>query len=245
MNSIITYLTLFLASIISGISVFAIKDTHSKTLKLIKVFGGAFLFAVCFVDLIPSMFEHNIEKGIDIHQSIIPVGAYILLGFLLQLLLEQLSKGAEHGHIHSNGEKKSLLSSIMLLIGISIHAFLEGFPIINNGVVNTSMVTGIIIHNIPISIVIVGAFLNSGCGKTKSILMLSIFASMAIYGSLLNQTWSFLNPYENIIVGIVVGILLHVSTTTLFDSEESHKYNLKRFLVVILAFIIVVLLPAH
>lgn len=133
----------------------------------------------------------------------------------------------------------------MLLIGVSIHAFLEGFPIISNGVVNTAMVTGIIIHNIPISIILVGSFIHSGSSKTFSLLMLTIFASMAIIGSELNQMLSVLHPYQNIIIGIVVGILLHVATTTLFDSEESHKYNRTRFLIILIAFLIVILLPAH
>lgn len=246
MEILIAYLLLFTASMASGSSILAIKNFNSKTLKLITVFGGAFLFAVCFIDLIPSMFEQigHSHEG-EIHHSIFPIGASILIGFILQLLLEQLSKGAEHGHLHTHSEKKSLISSIMLLVGVSIHAFLEGFPIVNEGEINAPMITGIIIHNIPISIVLVGAFLQSGCNKIKSLLMLAIFASMAIFGSLLNQTLSVLHPYQNIILGIVVGILLHVSTTTLFDSEESHKYNLTRFLIVILAFIIVILLPAH
>lgn len=246
MEVIIAYLTLFFGSFLSGLSVFVFNKTNKKTLKLITVFGGAFLFAVCFVDLIPSMFESHLHSDIeDIDHSIFPATAFILVGFLIQLLLEQLSHGAEHGHIHNNNEKKSLVSSLMLLIGVSIHAFLEGFPIVMNGEPNVSMITGIIIHNIPISIILVGAFMQSGLTKVKSLLLLSVFAVMAIIGSLLNQNLEILHPYQNIILGIVVGILLHVSITTLFDSEESHKYNLTRFMIVILAFAIVILLPAH
>jgi zinc transporter ZupT len=246
MDIIIAYSSLFFASILSGLSVFLFNKNNQKALKLITVFGGAFLFAVCFVDLIPAMFEVHNHNGCEHkHHSIIPIGAFILIGFLIQLLLEQLSHGAEHGHIHYGEEKKSIISSIMLLIGVSIHAFLEGFPIVAQGTPNISMITGIIIHNIPLSIVLVGAFLQSGLSKTKSILLLAIFASMAIFGSLLNNNLDILHPYQNMILGIVVGILLHVATTTLFDSEESHKYNLTRFLIVILAFVIVILLPAH
>lgn len=246
MDVIIAYSALFIGSILSGLSIFLINKNNNKALKLITVFGGAFLFAVCFIDLIPAMFEpHSHSHCQHNHHTSLPLGAFILVGFLLQLLLEQLSSGAEHGHIHHKGEKKTLLSSLMLLLGVSIHAFLEGFPIVSEGKPNLAMITGIIIHNIPLSIVLVGAFLQSGISKLKSILLLSIFASMAIIGSLLNQNLEILHPYQSIIMGIVVGILLHVSITTLFDSEESHQYNLTRFLIVILAFAIVILLPAH
>jgi hypothetical protein len=44
------------------------------------------------------------------------------------------------------------------------------------------------------------------------------------------------------VIGFVVGILLHVSISTLFDSKESHKYNFLRFVVVIIAFLLAVLL---
>lgn len=248
MEILIAYFLLFFGVMLSGASILVIKDINKKYLKLITIFGGAFLLAVCFINIIPEVFHssdlhhhHNEES----YGFVFPIGASILIGFLLQLFLEQISKGLEHGHLHSNGENTSRSSSIMLLVGISIHALLEGFPIISDGGVNTPMVTGIIIHNIPISIILVGSFISSGSGKGFSLLMLAIFGSMAIIGSQLNQVLSILHPYQNIIIGIVVGILLHVATTTLFDSEESHKYNLTRFLIILLAFIIVVLLPAH
>ena len=245
MEILIAYILLFLGAMASGASILVIKNINHKTLKLITVFGGAFLFAVCFVNLIPEVFHESLHQHGEPSLLLFPIGASILVGFLLQLFLEQLSKGMEHGHIHSNGATISKMSSIMLLVGISIHAFLEGFPIVSDGGVNTSMVTGIIIHNIPISIILVGSFIHSGSTKKFSLLMLAIFASMAIIGSQLNQMLSILHPFQNIIIGIVVGILLHVSTTTLFDSDESHKFNLTRFLIIILAFIIVILLPAH
>lgn len=245
MEILIAYILLFFGVMASGASILVIKNKNKKTLKLITVFGGAFLLAVCFVNLIPEMFHEAHHHHEEAAHLMFPIGASILVGFLIQLFLEQLSKGMEHGHVHSNGENISKVSSVMLLIGVSIHAFLEGFPIISDTGVNTAMVTGIIIHNIPISIILVGSFIHSGSSKTFSLLMLAIFASMAIIGSELNQMLSILHPYQNIIIGIVVGILLHVATTTLFDSEESHKYNRTRFLIILLAFIIVILLPAH
>lgn len=245
MEILIAYILLFFGAMVSGGSILVIKNTNKKTLKLITVFGGAFLFAVCFINLIPEVFHETHHHDEELSHLTFPLGASILIGFLLQLFLEQLSKGMEHGHVHSNGETISKMSSIMLLVGISIHAFLEGFPIVSEGELNTAMVTGIIIHNIPISIILVGSFIRSGSSKTFSLIMLAIFASMAIIGSQLNQMLSVLHQYENIIIGIVVGILLHVATTTLFDSEESHKFNLTRFLIILLAFAIVILLPEH
>ncbi len=42
-----------------------------------------------------------------------------------------------------------------------------------------------------------------------------------------------LQHYFNRIMGIVIGIFLHISTTILFESTEDHKFNLKKLLVVL------------
>jgi hypothetical protein len=36
-----------------------------------------------------------------------------------------------------------------------------------------------------------------------------------------------------IIIGVLVGILLHVSTTILFESESGHKFNLMKFVIIL------------
>jgi zinc and cadmium transporter len=38
----------------------------------------------------------------------------------------------------------------------------------------------------------------------------------------------------NITNGIVTGILLHISTTILFESSEDHRFNLLKFITVVL-----------
>jgi hypothetical protein len=42
--------------------------------------------------------------------------------------------------------------------------------------------------------------------------------------------------FFNIILAMVVGIFLHISTTILFESDENHGFNLKKFVVIILGF---------
>jgi hypothetical protein len=46
------------------------------------------------------------------------------------------------------------------------------------------------------------------------------------------QTWvAELTPK---VTGILIGILLHVSTTIIFESEEGHKFNWWKFLAIII-----------
>lgn len=253
---ILGYIALFLASLISGLSLFFF-EKKSKVLGFISVFGGAFLLAVCFVHLLPEAFALSSDSGClhshshhHVHEHehgfSFPLGGFVLFGFLLQLLLELVSKGAEHGHLHDEDEcmsHGSYLTSLMILLGVSIHAFLEGFALVTNGSMNYSLLIGVILHNIPISMVVMGSFLKAGCSKAVSLCHLAIFAAMGVAGSIVSLCFDFVTAYTAEIMCFVVGILLHVSISTLFDSTESHKYNFVRFVIVIAAFATACLLP--
>lgn len=253
MNEIvISYFILFASCLLSGSLVFVLKK-QDKLLSYIGVFGGAFLLAVCFVHLLPEALtlqgethvcsEHSHEHSHS--HSILSVGLFVLIGFVLQLVLELLSNGAEHGHLHDEGHdcsKSSFLPALMILLGVSIHAFLEGFALVVNQEVNYSLLIGVVLHNIPIAMLVVNAFMLAGSSKIKAFGFLSVFAVMGVLGSVLSIYLDFLQDYMGYVIGFVVGILLHVSISTLFDSKESHKYNFVRFIVVITAFLLAVVL---
>ena len=76
------------------------KHVGPKFTSYITIFGGAFLFASCFINLVPHIF-----LGEDPYRFVTPnwhfkIAASVMVGFLIQLLLEQLTRGAEHGHNH-------------------------------------------------------------------------------------------------------------------------------------------------
>jgi zinc transporter ZupT len=102
----------------------------------------------------------------------------------------------------------------------------------------TSLMAGIVIHNIPIAIVLVSFFLHSGVSKRNTFLLLAFFSIMTPVGGLCSNFFSDffsfnIQTYTNTIMAFVVGIFLHVSTSILFEACENHKYNLVRFATVI------------
>ena len=52
--------------------------------------------------------------------------------------------------------------------------------------------------------------------------------------SLNNGSISGMEPYFNKVMGIVIGIFLHISTTILFESSADHKINKRKMLAVLL-----------
>ena len=112
------YFALFILVVVAaGGLVLIIQPKNMTFSKLLLSFSGAYLFGLIFLHLLPEIYE---DSSWDI-------GLYILLGFLLQLALDYVSKGIEHGHAHHHDNKFPLA----IFIGLCLHSFFEGMPILH------------------------------------------------------------------------------------------------------------------
>lgn len=191
-------------------------------MEVFLAFSGGFLLSITVFELLPHVFEHHSKN----------IGVYIMLGILLQIFLEFFSKGAEHGHIHLHSETKHF--PWILFISLSIHAFMEGFPISEEN----NLLVAIIIHKVPVAIILSFFFITAGYKRATTLLFLFFFALMTPLGSFISTHYNLVHQYEAEITAVVIGIFLHVSTTILFESSKNHKFNLSKMSAVILAVII-------
>ncbi len=233
--------------VVAALTVFWLKPTDRNRLKLLIAFSGSYLLSITALHLLPEVFIGT-NRGPYF-------GAFILVGFFLQLMLEYLSGGIEHGHAHHQNKE---VIPIALLVGLCLHAFFEGIPLGSgdDGHAGHShshdhshshwhshshgteawkggLLWGIVLHKYPVAIVFFSMLLNSGMGKTKALLLLAMFGAMAPLGALLGGA-AFLENFEKQILAIVIGILLHVSTTILFESSEGHNFNAYKMLAIAL-----------
>ncbi|HPT10825.1 MAG TPA: hypothetical protein PL087_10480, partial [Bacteroidales bacterium] len=153
------YLIIVGTILISGSLIFLIKTDDKLVLRFLLAFSGAFLIGITFLKLVPEVFRNSTTF----------TGLFVLAGFLLQVMLELITEGAEHGHRHQHTEGERV-SPFLLLIGLSIHSFLEGMPIVDgfDAKLQHTLVIGIVVHNIPISLTLMSLFLHYGCSKWKS-----------------------------------------------------------------------------
>lgn len=213
-------LILPIASVLLGfLIVVVLKPSQRKNLKLLLAFSGAFLLSITVFNFLPEVY-HNNDKSI---------GLFIMVGILLQIVLEFFSKGAEHGHVHLN--KESSVFPWLLFISLSIHSVLEGIPI----EAHHNLIYGIIVHKLPVAIILSTFFLASELSKTKIAFFLVLFALMTPIGVLLSEYFEIIQVYYYQISAVVIGIFLHISTTILFESNENHKFNLTKLLTIIIA----------
>jgi zinc and cadmium transporter len=219
-------LVLFFCAFLGGLSIFLVKSDKSQLLKLILSFSGAYLFAITVLHLIPDAYS-----GPD-HDEI---GIFILIGFLFQIFLEQFSEGVEHGHIHKHGEGHSFPYGIM--ISLCLHAFLEGMPLAADQ--HNALIFGISLHHIPAAFALSSILLQNHFKFKKIAFYIGIFALMAPLGFLLSYGISSgsiggVELYFNKMMGIVIGIFLHISTTILFESSVDHKVSKRKMIAVLL-----------
>lgn len=216
---------------LGGFLVRAFKKGMEKGHQYLLTFSGAFLIGMVFLHLLPEIF-HGDSHGI---------GWWILGGFMLQVFLEYLSQGIEHGHQHIHAGQSF---PMMIFVSLCLHALIEAMPlggVHDHGSFGDQLLIGLAVHKLPVSMVLATMVLKSGKKVGRMFLMLTIFALMAPFGMFLYQ---FLEA-QDIMAGAVlfqrtnallVGILLHISTTILFESEDGHRFNLVKFLVILLGF---------
>lgn len=216
-------LVLFLAVLVGGGASYIV-NTKSALFKLILAFSGAFLFGTLMTHLLPEVFQNS--SG----------GLWVLLGFGVQLLLDFISKGLEHGHLHTHENRIPVLP----LVGLFIHAFIEGMPLGLDNIMHdhghdhstNGLLWSVAFHKIPIALLVATALRSAGLKTWKVVLGIFLFALSSPLGNAMGVGLE-LDPASFLpVLGLATGLLLHVSTTILFESAANHQFNAMKMLVV-------------
>lgn len=211
-----TFILPILAVFIGFLIALVFKPAVSTGIKLLLSFSGAFLLSITIFEFLPELYASGTE-----------VGLYIMGGLLLQILLEFLSRGAEHGHMHVENSIRSI--PWLLFLSLCVHSSLEGFPLAGN----KDLLYGIVVHKIPIAVIISSFLLLSNLSKIQIGIFLIAFALMTPLGSWLGSMEFWTEQTKIHINALVVGVLLHVSTTILFESSKNHQFNASKFAVIL------------
>lgn len=244
MNLTLVILLLIFSVILGGVFVTSLHRAKNESIiKLSLAFSGGFLLSIGFIHFIPELYE----------SSEINIGIYILIGFLIQLFLEFFSGGIEHGHIHIHKESPIPYG---MIIALCLHSFIEGVPLgsqisgheiaisAHHHGSDTSLLLGILFHRLPVAIALMTLLIASKATTIQSWSILLVFALAGPTGVVLGINFeSILHEFNmDLILAIVVGMFLHISTTIIFETSENHKFNFVKLISILggaaLAFII-------
>ena len=219
-----TYVILILSVLLGSLLVLFLKP-NKKFIRLLLAFSGAYLLSVTILHLLPEVYNPTSNDTIN--------GILIISGILFQYILESFSKGAEHGHIHLHSDNKQF--PIFIFLSLCIHAFSEGLPIHH---ADHNLLWAIAIHKIPIAIVLTSFLIHAKYSKKAIFTFMLVFALMSPLGALLADEISFFQNYISEITALIAGTFLHISTIILFESTENHKFNLQKFIAIMLGVLI-------
>ncbi|MFT5257094.1 MAG: zinc and cadmium transporter [Arenicella sp.] len=218
---------LLIASVLLGSLLVFILKPGNKIVRLLLAFSGAYLLSVTILHLLPEVYTESTDYK--------RIGIFILVGIILQSVLESFSKGAEHGHIHMHADGKKFPT--LLFVSLCLHAFSEGLPIHHAG---ENLLWAIIVHKIPIAIVLTTFLIHTKYSKKIIFIFLFFFGLMSPLGILLGDKVAFFSNYYTEITALIIGVFLHISTIILFESSENHSFNLQKFTAILLGVLLTI-----
>ena len=223
------YAALILSVVAGAIAFMGFKLGEPGKIKLITAFTGAYIMSLTCLHLLPEVFagSHDHVAQSQATPDTVALGAFVLLGFFLQIVLENFSGGIEHGHVHHTRETMPFA----MIAGLCLHAFLEAMPLTHAH--GPYLLVGIAVHKFPVSIVLLGMLLHNRNAQKRAYGLLAVFALMAPVGAFIGNL-SFLESHAPYLLAMVIGIFMHVSTTILFESSEDHHYNRRKGIAILL-----------
>jgi len=218
------------------------KGALKRQMAIVSAFGGAFIVGMLFLHLVPEMYSMTAAAGY-----------WVLAGFLIQGTLEYASQGVEHGHMHvhphAHGKTGWAAVPWAIFISLCLHAVVEAMPLTHGhgghhhhgdhghgipmGAIDGTLLTGLALHHIPVALVLMGLFQASGVPAARRWVLISLFGAMPLLGMglfewLVHSPFAWADALPGIAGSIVIGILLHISTTMLFESGDGHSFNLRK-----------------
>jgi zinc transporter ZupT len=224
--NLLQYIILFVAVLFGGALAFKFKSQNRRMLQLILSFVGAYILGIIVLHLIPDAYNNGSQR----------IGLWVLGGFFIQLILEQLSMGVEHGHIHDHHHTSKPMFAFQVMLGLSIHAFIEGLPlsidtdfhVLHEGVEHhhTNLYYGVIMHKAPEAFALALLLLMSHFDKKIVWICIVFFSLMSPLGAFITQHAHFQTETLRCIIALVIGSLLHISTTILFEIDNTDEHRI-------------------
>lgn len=204
-------------SLLGGFLLLARKKSAAKLAIYATPFAAGALLAAAFVDLL----------GESAHQgSASEALVWTMVGILVFFLLERFLRWFHHHHEHE--DHKSDPSTVLIVIGDTLHNFIDGVAIAAGFL--TSVEVGIVVtiavaaHEIPQEIGDFGLLLSKGMGRKKVIIvnlfsaLVTVIAALVFYG--LGQS---VKLPDAIITGLVAGFFIYIAVSDIIPSIHKHE----------------------
>ncbi len=209
-----------MSTIIGSLLVFFIKVMTDRIVVLTLSFSAGVMLGVSFFELLP-------QSIMDI--GLLQASLAFFIGMLVMWIIDALiphEYAAEH---ECKMSKKFRKTGILMVLGIAIHNFPEGFAVFAGGL--ESLETGILLavaiamHNIPEGISVSVPLLAAGFGRKKAFLYSALSGLLEPIGALFGILFlgTMLGPFGIMwLLAFVAGIMVFISIDELIPA--AHEY---------------------
>ena len=245
MNTWLVIGVLFGSVSIVGILTLIFEDFFSKIKQYVTTIGVSFVLSLICIHILPELFANDAPN----------LGVYLLVGFLIQIILELFSRGVEHGHVHGHDHNHEggleITNKVIytLFFGLCVHAFIEGIPLFiieeahHHGHTHahasqsaTVFFWAIVSHKIPVAIVLMLFFISAKIKNSTALILFFTFAFMTPLGGLTGSFLQNQNLFDSLSVNLLAitsGMLLHITTLLIFEEYHNNKDKVKNIFLII------------
>ncbi len=202
-----------------------------RSQRSVLAFSGSFLLGITLLHLLPESVE---ELG---HQA----GLLTLGGFFLQLFIQRLTHGAEHGHHHASPAKGAHGAVLGIISGLVIHAAMEGLPLGFNyrqAGTSPSLYLAVAAHKLP-EAMIVASLARASWGTRRGWITIFLFSLVTPLAGTVAHTlgthYHLMAQATAFVIPIVAGAFLHIATTIFYESgTQNHHLHFRKMIAIAL-----------
>ncbi len=221
--SILSYIIIFtligsVVSLLGGVLLLINQKFTLKVTHFLTAFAAGALLSTAFFDLLPEA-QELLEDSDDIN-----IFLWTLVGILTFFILERFI----HHHGHSHGTKEKDVVVPLIVIGDSVHNFIDGVAMAATFLINIPLgiITSLAVaaHEIPQEIGDFGLMLGRGV-KRKNILLINFFSALvALLGAVL--TYVYQDSIQSLlpqILAITAGFFIYISAANLIPEIHNRE----------------------
>ena len=237
---IIASLAISLLSFI-GLSIFFKKSYTKKVMEATISLAAAVLLGNVFFHLLPEVLVT--AQSIDFNLE--TISKYILLSIVLFFFTEKYLHW-HHCHDHHDHHQKCIHPmGYNILIGDSLHNFIDGMAIATSFILGTEIgimtTIAIALHEIPQEIGDFSLLLHSGFTKFKALLWNFISALTALLGGILAYFYAQTTEQQILLTSLAIGSFLYISMSDIIPHlhEGESKHHIQQIIYFLLGLIII------
>lgn len=190
------------ASGVGGLLICLRKQWSEESLLAMVSAGGGLLLSVTILDLLP----HN---AVEENHALMP---FVLVGFGLLFLLDMLGQKVE---------KLGSSNVLGVVVGFSIHAFVEGLSLMASFALNAklgvSLLVALILHKIPDGITVASLLLAATKSRSAALLGSVVLGMATLLGAFSMEVVDrWLPPqWSQVVIAVTTGVFLYVAASHL------------------------------